>query len=119
MTRVLVVEDDAAYGRLVCRMLVDAGFNVAIAPDYLEAMAIIESAEPVDLLMSDIKLPKGTPHGLSIGMMAMNKRKGLKVLYMTGSYKPASLAYLADNAPILQKPFTSKEMMDAIKMALG
>jgi CheY-like chemotaxis protein len=114
-----VIEDDPAYCRLVKRMLEAAGYSVATAPDYIEGLAIVEGTEPPDLLLTDVNLPTGTPHGISIGMMAMRKRRELKVVYMTGEHDPKKLAHLTDTAPILRKPFTSGEMVEAIKKALG
>lgn len=115
---VLVIDDDPAYCRLVRRMLEAAGYSVATAPDYVEGLAIVESNEPIDLLLTDVNLPTGTPHGISIGMMAKRKRRALKVVYMTGEHDPKKLAPLTDGAPILHKPFTSDELVAALKKAL-
>ena len=120
MTRhILVVEDDAAYSRLLKRMLETAGYRVTTANDFTTALPIIEGTEQVDLLLADINMPSGTPHGLSIGLMAESKRQGLKVIYMSGSVDPAQIARFAPNAKILRKPFQAQEMVAAIKSELG
>ncbi len=119
MTRhILVVEDDEAYSRLVKRMLEAAGFRVTTANSFLTALPVIEGSDEVDLLLADINMPSGTPHGLSIGLMAGSKRQSLKIVYMTGSVDPAQIARFAPSAKLLRKPFTSQEMLQAINATL-
>ena len=120
MTRhILVVEDDEAYSRLVKRMLEAAGFRVTTAGNFVAALPVIEGTDQVDLLLADINMPSGTPHGLSIGLMAESKRHSLKIVYMSGSVDPAQIARFAPNAKLLRKPFTAQEMLAAIKTTLG
>jgi CheY-like chemotaxis protein len=117
-THVLVVEDDPAFSRMLRRMLEAAEFSVATAPDFKAAIAVIESDAPLDVLLTDLNLPTGTPQGLSIGLMAKRKRPDLKIVYMTG-YDAKDLARFAENAPILHKPFTKSELTETIKRVLG
>jgi len=119
MTRhVLVVEDDEAYGRVVARMLEAGGFRVTVTKDFIAALRVVEGSEEVDLLLSDINMPTGSPHGLSIGLMAESKRHELKILYMSGSADPSQIARFAPKAKLLRKPFTARELMDAIHATL-
>ncbi len=115
---ILVVEDDEAYSRLLKRMLEGAGFRVTLAQDFVTALHVIEGSEDVDLLLADINMPPGSPHGLSIGLMAASKRQHLKVVYMTGSADPAQIARFAPKAKLLRKPFAMQELMDAIGATL-
>ena len=56
MTRVLVVEDDAAIGRLIRRSLSDAGNAVALAADGATGLALALSEQP-DVVLLDLGLP--------------------------------------------------------------
>jgi CheY-like chemotaxis protein len=116
---ILVVEDEEAYARVVKRMLEGAGFRVTTAKDFVTALPVIEGSDQVDLLLADVNMPPGTPHGLSIGLMAESKRGDLKVVYMSGSIEPAAIARFAPNATILRKPFTAAELLAAVKSRLG
>jgi two-component system, cell cycle sensor histidine kinase and response regulator CckA len=120
MTRhILVVEDDEAYSRVVKRMLEAAGFQVTTASNFATALPIIEGTALVDLMLADINMPIGTPHGLSIGLMAESKRHNLKIIYMSGSVDPAQIARFAPHAKLLRKPFSAQELLQAIKTAFG
>ncbi len=119
LRHILVVEDDEAYSRLVRRMLEGAGFRVTAAKDFVTALPVVEGSDQVDLLLADINMPPGTPHGLSIGLMAESKRGDLKIVYMSGSIETEVIARFAPNAKILRKPFTASELVAAIESTLG
>ena len=116
---ILVVEDDPAYRRLVVRMLEDAGYSVIPAQDFASAIAIIESDARIDLLLADVAMPAGTPHGMAIGRMAELRRHSLKVLYMSGTYDLGELSRHSPSEKILKKPFTVRQLTDAVAQALG
>jgi CheY-like chemotaxis protein len=116
---ILVVEDDESYSRLVKRMLESAGFHVTLARDFVAALHVIEGTEAVDLLLADINMPPGSPHGLSIGLMAASKRHDLKIVYMSGSVDPAQVARFAPQAKLLRKPFAMQELMEVIGATLA
>lgn len=117
--RILVVEDDPAFRRLVVRMLETAGFAVIPAEDFASAITVIESPTPIDLLLADVAMPAGTPHGLSIGRMAELRRSNLKVIYMSGNLDVSELARYNTGDRLLQKPFTQRQLTDAIAELLG
>lgn len=116
---ILVVEDEEPYGLVVKRMLEGAGYRVSMAKDFVTALHVIEGSEHIDLLLADVNMPSGTPHGLSIGLMAESKRHNLKVVYMSGSIDPAQITRFAPQAKMLAKPFTSQQLLDVVKAALG
>jgi len=116
---ILVVEDEEPYGLVVKRMLEGAGYRVSMAKDFVTALHVIEGSEHIDLLLADVNMPSGTPHGLSIGLMAESKRHNLKVVYMSGSIDPAQITRFAPQAKMLAKPFTSQQLLDVVKVALG
>jgi DNA-binding NtrC family response regulator len=60
---VLVVDDNEFYRSAVERMLSRAGYAVTTARDGSEAMAIV-AAQPLDLVLSDVKMPGISGHEL-------------------------------------------------------
>jgi DNA-binding NtrC family response regulator len=115
---ILVVEDNESYRRLITRMLEDASFRVTGAADFAAAMTVLDSAEAIDLLLTDIGMPPGTPHGFSIASVAQRRRQQLKLLYMTGAYDPKEFALFTEDATVLRKPFTAADLVKAIEQAL-
>jgi DNA-binding NtrC family response regulator len=83
MARLMVVEDDEAFAYLVERQLRAAGHEVTLFPDWRGVLETLEGDEGIDVLVTDLRLPPGTPHGVSLGHMARLRRPLLKIVYMT------------------------------------
>jgi CheY-like chemotaxis protein len=118
-SRILVVEDNAAYRRTVVRILEPAGFVLIEAADFVQALTIIESGQPLDLLLSDIGLGTGALHGFSIGAIARARRPALAVVYMTGDEDPTQFSLNAGDSIVLRKPFTGDVLVATIRAALA
>jgi DNA-binding NtrC family response regulator len=115
---ILVVEDDEAYRRLVVRMLEAAGYRVTAAGDFATAMIAIDGPEPIDMLLTDVGMPPGTPHGVSIGSIARLKRPDLPLIYMSGGFDPTDFALYVENSTVLRKPFTVAALIEAVRGAI-
>ncbi len=57
MKKILVVEDEIAYSRLLHDQLTTAGYQVVLAEDGERGLSMAKSEKP-DLILLDIKLPK-------------------------------------------------------------
>jgi CheY-like chemotaxis protein len=117
--RILLIEDDRAFRRMATRMLEEAGFAVTEAADFAAALSAVDGPDQIDLMLTDIGMPAGTPHGFSIAAVARRHRRDLKVLYMTGDHDPEQFALCDRDALVLRKPFTAAELRRAIADALG
>ena len=111
---ILVVEDNADFRRDVVRMLESAGFAVTAAQGFGDAMKAIESINEISLLLADVEMPAGTPHGYSIGASARRHRHDLKIVYMTGGTEPDRFALFDRGATVLFKPFTADTLISKI-----
>ena len=67
---ILVVEDNAGLRRIVVRQLSEAGYRVLEAPDADAAMTIIDSSEPIHLLLTDVVMP-GAMDGRDLARVAV------------------------------------------------
>jgi CheY-like chemotaxis protein len=114
--RILVVDDDPAFGDATARVLRAAGFEVFLAPDYRLALEDLESTRPVDLLITDIVMPERV-NGIALSRMARMRRPGLKVVYMTAYDIPG----IEDDAvgPVLRKPIDDEHLLAEVKRVLA
>ena len=119
VSHVLIVEDDEAFRRFVVRALAGHGYRITAAEDFEAAIGVIERTEPVHLLIADVSLWPGSPHGVALGNMAQLRRGSLKVIYMSGTYDMSWVAPYGDAAAVLQKPFTAKVLVDTVRAVLG
>jgi CheY-like chemotaxis protein len=108
--RVLVVEDEPDVRMLVVDVLKDLGYRVQVACDSHEALLVLQGAEPIDLLVTDVGLPG--LNGRQLAEVARQHRPGLKVLFMTGYAREAQVRgdFLDDGMELLTKPFSIDEL---------
>jgi CheY-like chemotaxis protein len=119
--RVLLVDDDPMVRGLVERMLVRSGYHVVATGDVGEAMRLIDDASTeIDLLLTDLDLQPGS--GSDLARAFADRRPGARVLYMTGSLPPGEKTVRpapgAPEAPMIQKPFTSHELILSVRQLL-
>ena len=107
---VLVVEDDAIVRALIVDVLDELGYRALEADDGPSALTILDSPQPIDLLVTDIGLPG--LNGRQVADAARAHRPGLKTLFMTGYAETAASAsgFLEPGMALMTKPFA----MDAL-----
>jgi CheY-like chemotaxis protein len=74
---ILVVDDDEAFCYTAGKVLREAGYRVLLAPDHRLALQILESPQPLDLLITDVVMP-GHVNGFALARMARMRRHDLK-----------------------------------------
>ncbi|GIM95769.1 hybrid sensor histidine kinase/response regulator [Paractinoplanes toevensis] len=117
--RILVVEDEEGVRDIVCRILTKAGYEVFAAADPQEALhRCLEGGLQVDALLSDVIMP-----GMSGTQLAASMRKArpeLPVLFMSGyTSGPAPGGQeLPPDAPLLHKPFSNHQLLQAMQQLL-
>ena len=109
----LVVEDEPIVRMLVVEVLNDLGYRPLEASDGASALRVLDSAQRVDLLVTDIGLPD--INGRQVADAARVHRPNLKILFMTGyAESAASSEFLETGMEIIGKPFTMEKL--AIKI---
>jgi signal transduction histidine kinase/CheY-like chemotaxis protein len=114
---VLVVDDDDAVRATTAEMIRALGYRVLTAPDGPAALALIESGEAIDLLVTDYVLPRGM-QGDDVAVLARRVRREIKVLLTSGHAAGAEAGFQVDR-PFLRKPFRQDDLARAIRAALG
>jgi DNA-binding NtrC family response regulator len=115
---VIVVDDDPFFLGSVVRVLQKQRLRVSPAESFSSAIEIIESDEPVDLLLTDVGLGQDSPHGVVLSNMARLRRHRLKIILMSGSYDVQQIAAFANGPVVLQKPVAPDKLIDAVMAAL-
>jgi two-component system, NtrC family, sensor kinase len=110
---VLLVEDNDEVRKLTTTMLQDLGYTPVVARSGVEALAMLRAGEPIDLVLSDIVMPRGI-NGVDLARQAVTSRPEIKVLLTTGLPDGARTGQF----PVLPKPFTNLELGVAIKQVL-
>jgi CheY-like chemotaxis protein/two-component sensor histidine kinase len=116
---ILVVGDDSAVRLLVVEVLDELGYSAQDTHHAHEALAILESNTPVDLLITDVGLPGMS--GTQLAERARASRPTLKILFMTGyageTVQPKG--NLAEGTAIIGKPFLIDELANRVRHILA
>ena len=110
-TRTALVVDDEQSVREVCTALLQRlGFNVRTAVDGRAALEQLRHIGPVDLLLTDIVMPRLS--GVELGHRVTAMYPHTTVVHMSGF--PGDLTGAGDELLFLQKPFTAAELEELL-----
>jgi CheY-like chemotaxis protein len=113
---ILVVEDDPACREALGRVLQREGYDVSLTADFRGALEILESDQPIALMLSDIVMPDRV-NGIALSRMARLRRRDIKVVYMTGYNIPGIDREAL--GPILRKPIDDRELIEEVGRMLA
>lgn len=117
MKRVLVIDDEAAIGRFVARLL-SHEFEVVYAPSVAKGLAVIEGGV-VDLVITDLEMPEC--NGLDGIPLIRALAPGIRIILMTGSRTEADRMWISERGAdeYLFKPFDARTLTAAVARQLG
>ena len=113
---VLLVEDDGPMRRMLGRALRKASFNVLEAAHSQYALPLGEHFErDIHVLVTDVILPY--MDGVEVAKRIKAVRPDIKVIYISG--RPQAGEKIPPEAEFLAKPFTTDQLVRAIRRALA
>jgi PAS domain S-box-containing protein len=117
---VLVVEDDPGVRELTVARLKAIGYRVLEAREGRQAIEILKSDAPVDLVFTDLVMPGGLS-GRDVALMAEEIRPGIKVLLTSGYAEDLVRDDDPEFArrPILRKPYRQADLVSVLREVFG
>ncbi len=117
--RILVVEDDDLVRTHVTEQVQALGYTVVTAANGPEAIAILRSGEPFDLLFTDVVMPGGM-NGRQVADEARRLRPGLRVLFTSGYTENAIVHHgrLDRGVHLINKPYRRQELARKLRLVL-
>jgi CheY-like chemotaxis protein len=107
---ILLVEDEADLRNVTAEFLTSIGYSVICASSGPDALQLARDAGPIDLVISDVVMPK--MNGREFADNLRGVRPETKLLFVSGYADDVVLhaGLSAQNMPFLQKPFSLKEL---------
>ncbi len=112
---VLVVDDEPELLELTKILLEQLGYRVTACATGEAALQTLAN-QNIDLLVTDIIMPK--MDGVELAARACAHQPGLGLLYVSGFAQPMSPNTARVQGELLEKPFTSAALAEAVKRAL-
>jgi two-component system, response regulator PdtaR len=113
---VLLVEDEVLIRLMVAEELRSQGLQVLEASNAEEALAILESSLPVDLLFTDVRMP-GRMDGVALAKLAQARFPRLKVI-IASSHQPEDPSRTLADA-FIAKPYDLNKVVERVESLLA
>ena len=114
-----MVDDEVSLRQLIVRQLRSDGYKVLEAGYGMEALDVAAtSPDPIDLVLSDIRMP-GMP-GTELAQRLMAEHPGMRVVLMS-AHPVEELTFDTDCRgviTVLTKPFGSQSLLALVKLVL-
>ncbi|HET6182058.1 MAG TPA: response regulator [Acetobacteraceae bacterium] len=114
--RVLLVDDDHPVRATIAAVLTHRGYEVVEASGGDEALDLLESEPPPDVLLTDVVMPQMT--GPELARRVRLRWPGLPVVFISGYTDPNALAGQGGLLYLVRKPARPEELMEAIELAI-
>jgi len=115
---ILIVEDNDIVRTATMSRLESLGYAAVAAKTAPEAITLLESAEPIALVFSDIVMPGGMS-GHDLAEWIRSRKPDLKVLLTSGHADvPPAASESVQDRKVLWKPYTRQQLACAIRDAL-
>ena len=115
--KVLLVEDEAGVRDVAAECLRELGYRIAEAADGPAALRVLAASTRVDLLVTDVGLPRGM-NGRQVAEAARERRPGLPVLFITGYAGSTLDGELAPGMAVIGKPFALNALAAQVRALL-
>jgi two-component system, chemotaxis family, sensor kinase CheA len=119
--RILVVDDALTVRELQRSILERAGFDVRVATDGMQALTML-SAEPADLVLTDIEMPNLDGFGLTQAIRAKPELANIPVLLLSSLSSEADRQRGMDagaDGYIIKSSFDENALLAAVNRLLG
>jgi two-component system cell cycle response regulator CpdR len=119
MASILVVDDDPDVLDTVTEMIRSAGHIVAGAATGDDALELLDSDFPLDLLVTDIVMPG--MNGLHLARLVRERRPSVRILYISGFAQTAEIRQDTGLrlGKLLNKPILPRDLSREVAEALA
>ncbi len=113
---VLIVEDEPEVLDIAAEIFETLGYSVRTAPEALAALQKLQEGERIDVLFTDVVMPKGM-NGIELAREARKLQPDIMVLLASGYPMPALSAEFGalEEFAFLSKPYRWAEVADRLK----
>ena len=112
---ILVVDDDEAVVASTTELLAGLGYQVLGAENGQQALAVLQSGMPVDLLFSDLSMP-GAVDCASLVLQCRQVAPRTRILLTSGQLPDTSFDEAIE---LLPKPYSREQLAQAVRSQLG
>ncbi len=116
---IFVVEDDPDVRAYMATVLSTLGYSVVEAEDGPSAVAMLDGAPKIDLLLTDMMLPGGM-NGIDVAQVVRDRIPDIRVIYTSGYTDSEQVTQKLSGAGVefLPKPYTIDRLTSTVRKLL-
>lgn len=111
--RVLLVEDNGQVAEVAASVLTERGHMVVSSANASEALHVLNSGQPFDVILSDLVMP-GEMNGFDLARHVRSRWPALPVLLATG-YSDQAAKAIKEGFPLISKPYEPAALLLAVE----
>ena len=117
---ILLAEDDQEVLTTAAESLRMLGYEVLTALDGPTALRLMNSAVHIDLLLTDVVMPKGMT-GLDLARQVQKRQPDVEIIYTSGYNENVIVHHgvLDSGIVLLRKPYTISDLAETVERALA
>jgi two-component system chemotaxis response regulator CheY len=118
---ILIVDDSKTVRNLVALVMKNEGYKVSLAEDGLDGLEKLFSSDKVDLIISDVNMPRMDGFTFIKNVREHDEYKDIPIMMLSTEGRPADIALgmqLGANLYMV-KPAQPEKMVQNIKMLFG
>ncbi len=121
LRRVLVADDEPHIGRIIQLKLEQGPYQVTLVADGREALDVLHSDEPIDVVLLDIMMPYVSGLEVLAEARAMEHRRDTPVIILTAKGQDADRhqALELGATDFFTKPFSPKKLLARVDELFG
>jgi DNA-binding NtrC family response regulator len=113
--RIVLVHDEPEFSEGALAALRGAGYDAIAFMDSRAGIDALEHPKHIELLITRVRFPQGTPNGTALARMARLKRPGIKVLFASF---PEVRQHIDGLGEFLPRPFSTDELLETVDRML-
>ena len=117
MVRILIVEDHVELQTLLATVLSQAGYQVVLSSNGIEALDII-TQQPIDLVISDVMMPQLDGYELTRILRQSNQELPILMVTAKDQFKDKQTGFLVGVDDYMIKPIDVEELVWRVKALL-
>jgi DNA-binding NtrC family response regulator len=110
---VLVVDDEPLVLRSTADLLADEGYEVALASGYGDALARLEAAPEISVLVTDVSF-SGGPDGIALARTTAARWPHIRIVIVSGECRPQGADY-PEAALFFTKPYAAGALLAMVR----
>jgi CheY-like chemotaxis protein len=114
---ILVVEDEPILRMTATTIIEDAGFEVLEAENADQAIRLLESRDDIQLVFTDIDMPRGSMNGLKLAVAVRHRWPPIAIIVVSGHRIPGR-SEMPEGATFFAKPYLEKSLIDTMHQML-